>query len=68
MIKQGSRWSGNDHRVFIVLHTIEQDGHTWIHYREDNTTEPKEYSCYEESFTQRFKEIVNDSRTQTYKN
>lgn len=67
MIKEGSRWSGGDSKVFIVLHTIEQDGHTWVHYRDDSSKEPKEYSCYLESFTQRFKEIVNDSRTKTYK-
>lgn len=54
-IKQGSRWIGSDYRtVFIVLHTIEQDGHTWVHYREQDSAPPKEYSCYQESFLQRF--------------
>ena len=67
MIKEGSRWTGGDRKIFVVLHTIEQDGHTWIHYRDDTSSEPKEYSCYEESFTQRFTEVVNDSRTKTYK-
>lgn len=60
MIKQGSRWSGNDRTVFVVLHTLEQDGHTWIHYRTekvDETGTPKEYSCYQESFLSRFRQL-----------
>ena len=63
MIKQGSRWSGGDHKTFMVLHTIERDGHTWIHYRDEEGDPPKEYSCYQESFVQRFSEILNDSRS-----
>lgn len=56
MIKQGSKWSGNDGKVFVVLHTIEADGHTWIHYRSDSGT-PQEYSCYQESFESRFRPL-----------
>jgi hypothetical protein len=63
MIKQGSRWSSGDHKMFVVLHTIEQDGHTWVHYRDADGNPPKEYSCYQESFVQRFNEILNDSRS-----
>jgi hypothetical protein len=57
--KQGSRWTGPDNYViFRVLHTIELDGHTWIHYcREDNGDQS--YSCYVESFLERFREILN---------
>lgn len=58
MIKEGSKWSGNDGKVFIVLHTIEQDGHIWVHYRSEKITEsgtPQEYSCYQESFESRFR-------------
>ena len=58
MIKQGSRWSGGNEKVFIVLHTVEQDGHTWIHYRSEKVNEsgtPTEYSCYQESFLGRFR-------------
>jgi hypothetical protein len=55
MIKEGSLWSGGDLRVeFTVLHTIDdEEGHTWVHYR-DNRANPKEYSCYKESFLARF--------------
>lgn len=60
MIKEGSRWSGNDRDVFVVLHTIEQDGHTWVHYRSEKIFEngtPREYSCYQESFESRFRPL-----------
>ena len=46
-------WSGTDKR-FIVINIIEADGHTWVHYRDDKGPDPKEYSCYIESFEQRF--------------
>jgi len=56
MIKEGSRWSGGNHEVFRVLHTIEVEGHTWVHYIKDNAPEDgtREYSCYQESFLSRF--------------
>ena len=56
MIKEGSRWSSGDHGVFRVLHTIEVEGHTWVHYIKDNAPEDRtrEYSCYQESFLSRF--------------
>lgn len=54
--KEGSRWSGNGREVFVVLHTVKIDGHTWVHYRKE--TGEGEYSCYLESFEQRFKEIL----------
>ena len=60
MIKEGSKWSGNDGKVFIVLHTIEQDGHTWVHYRSEKPPipgTPQEYSCYQESFESRFRPL-----------
>lgn len=55
MIKEGSSWHGaNDRTEFTVLHTVDdEEGHTWVHYR-DNRPNPKEYSCYKESFLQRF--------------
>jgi len=57
--KCGSRWSGNDSKVFRVLTTIEIDGHIWVHYIKDNAPEDeiREYSCYQESFLQRFREL-----------
>lgn len=56
--KDGSRWSGNDRDVFHVLSTIEIDGKVWVHYIKENTLqEPREYSCYVESFLSRFREL-----------
>jgi hypothetical protein len=54
IIKEGSRWWAADSKRFVVLHTIEQDGKTWVHYRDEKGNPPKEYSCYKESFLQRF--------------
>jgi hypothetical protein len=55
--KDGSRWIGQgSYEVFLVLHTIELNGHTWVHYRNDNNGE-REYSCYIDSFLERFKEV-----------
>jgi hypothetical protein len=59
--KIGSKWSGTGREVFHVLHTIELDGNTWVHYIKETkkeTNEPREYSCYLESFLQRFTPIV----------
>jgi hypothetical protein len=54
IIKEGSRWWNGSDKKFIVLHTVEAEGHTWVHYREAIGNPPKEYSCYKESFVQRF--------------
>ena len=59
IVKQGSRWGTADRKHFLVLSVTEIDGHTWVHYREDRgikvpAIECKEYSCYIESFIQRF--------------
>jgi hypothetical protein len=55
----GSKWSGqNNYVVFRILHTIELDGHTWVHYC-DNNNGGKEYSCYLDSFLARFTELVS---------
>ena len=58
-IKEGSRWWAGDDKRFVVLHIVEQDGKTWVHYRNDNgnvfsSAGCKEYSCYKESFLERF--------------
>ena len=59
--KDGSKWSGTDCKdVFHVLHTIELEGHTWVHYIKETkkeTNEAREYSCYLESFLQRFRPL-----------
>jgi hypothetical protein len=61
MIKVGSRWSGTD-KEFIVLAVVKQEGHSWVHYREDlgikvPVLQCREYSCYEESFLLRFRPL-----------
>ena len=56
-IKQGSRWVGsNRDKQFIVLSDeVQLDDGIWIHYREvTNKGEPREYSCYKDSFLARF--------------
>jgi len=55
-IKQGSRWVGSNRKQFIVLSDeVYLDDGIWIHYREvTNREEPREYSCYKDSFLSRF--------------
>jgi hypothetical protein len=62
MVKVGSKWSGNGDNIFRVIHVIELDSHTWIHYIKENAPEDlnREYSCYEESFLSRFRQIPHD--------
>jgi hypothetical protein len=59
--KIGSKWSGSDsQQIFHVLHTIELEGHTWVHYIRETTkdiNETREYSCYLESFLERFRAL-----------
>jgi hypothetical protein len=57
MIKQGTKWAGTEGKEFIVIHVIEQAGHIWVHYRENLRDEPREYSCYLESFLSRFRQL-----------
>lgn len=62
MVLVGSKWVGSGNDRFRVLHVIELEGHTWIHYIKDNVSEDsnREYSCYQESFLTRFREIPRD--------
>jgi hypothetical protein len=59
--KDGSRWTGTSGgEKFHVLHTIELNDHIWVHYIKETsaeTNEPREFSCYLESFLQRFREL-----------
>ncbi len=57
-VKPGSLWHSID-KDFRVISVTEVDGHTWVHYREDlgikvPALQCREYSCYLESFVQRF--------------
>lgn len=62
MIKAGSKWSGNERNIFRVIQVVELDGNTWVHYIKEDEPEDsnREYSCYEESFLSRFREIPSD--------
>jgi len=62
MVKVGSKWVGNEDNIFRVIHVIEIDSHTWIHYIKENSPEDstREYSCYEESFLSRFRQVPHD--------
>jgi hypothetical protein len=57
MIKEGTRWSGGDEKIFRVKKRIELDGNIWIHYILENKEDIKEFSCYEESFLSRFRQL-----------
>jgi hypothetical protein len=57
MVKEGTRWVSNEGNIFHVVHRIELDGKTWIHYEQDNCKECREFSCYEESFMLRFRQL-----------
>lgn len=57
MVKQGSRWVGNDDKIFHVIDVIDLEGHTWVHYILEDKKTPKEYSCYLESFVSRFRQL-----------
>ena len=55
-VKLGSKWLGTDHSEFWVLAVVEREGNVWVHYRNQ---QGHEYSCYQESFLQRFREHNN---------
>ena len=59
MIEEGTCWAGSSGKVFLVLKRIELDGHIWIYYRNrlNKEDDVKEYSCYEESFLERFHKL-----------
>jgi hypothetical protein len=57
LLKEGTRWDGGN-KVFVIISEVDaDDGHKWIHYREEKGNPPKEYSCYTESFLQRFRPL-----------
>jgi hypothetical protein len=62
IVNSGSVWISPIHGKFRV---IELQGRIWIHYREESkhklaAIECREYSCYLESFIERFTEVNND--------
>lgn len=58
LVKPGQIWIDSQRNEFTVLHVLSDEaGHVWIHYRD---TQAQEYSCYEESFINRFNITVNE--------
>lgn len=59
MIPQGSIWQSADGRKFQVITEVEVEGNSWVHYRriDSEYDEPKEFSCYTESFISRFMKL-----------
>ncbi len=50
----GTKWWSTEGKKFHVIHRIELEGKIWIHYIREDKENSQEYSCYEESFLQRF--------------
>jgi hypothetical protein len=67
VVKEGSKWQSPEGKIFHVLSVIEVEGHTWVHYIEEHKVSvleeilpgEREYSCYVESFVQRFRSHDN---------
>lgn len=57
MVKVGTRWWAGDDKKFIILALVEEGEHIWVHYRDEGPGPSKEYSCYLESFLQRFTQL-----------
>jgi hypothetical protein len=60
MIEAGSKWSDGRGNKFVALKEIVIEDKTWVHYRDNFNTPPKEYSCYKESFLSRFTPLPTD--------
>jgi hypothetical protein len=61
-IKTGSRWSTVDGQIFVVDRTESRDGKDWVFYHpafQDPAEETRQFSCYQEAFTDRFWEYTN---------
>jgi hypothetical protein len=57
MIKVGSKWSGGDGKIFVVLGSAKIEENDWVYYRKENSNPPQEFSCFEESFLARFQPL-----------
>lgn len=59
MIKNGSKWSGADGTIMIVLGTMIVEGKDWVYYRLEKPKDhmPNEFSCFRESFLDRFRPL-----------
>lgn len=55
-IKNGTRWSSSEGKVFVIISTTIVEGKEWVYYRSEKPRDhlPDEFSCYTESFLSRF--------------
>lgn len=55
-IKQGTRWWSGQGKIFVVINTANVEGNDWVYYRMEQPVDdqPKEFSCFQESFLSRF--------------
>lgn len=53
-IQAGTRWRGVSNHVIVIYEIKAEDGHEWIYYRDADVDTPREYSCYKESFLDRY--------------
>jgi hypothetical protein len=54
-VQQGQVWKDSSFKEFMILHLYtDSQGHTWVHYRQNDCTNCREYSCWIESFLERF--------------
>lgn len=56
-IVPGSTWVGPNSVEFVVIEIANIDSNIWVHYRKKH--EPQEYSCWAESFLDRFRLYQN---------
>jgi len=58
-IARGSIWSSTDGRTFQVISEVTIEGNEWVYYRriDSEYDEPKEFSCFKESFLSRFTKL-----------
>lgn len=61
-IEVQSRWADTQGNRFQIIHVITDDaGHEWVHYRRERDAE--EFSCWTESFLQRFTSVPHDAKS-----
>ena len=62
MVKENSLWADAHGNWFRVLHVVELEGNTWVHYRNESKGLVKipvqEHSCFVEAFEARFTERI----------
>ena len=63
-VKPGTKWWAGSDKRFRVLNVVQEDGKTWVHYRDEvkgfDQSTSREYSCYLESFLERFRQLPDD--------